>query len=217
MFKYKAEIWFYLCCFGFPFLLRILDSGYAEASTSTGVISGDLFVVAAVCPIFVKDFFVRKELLRIGKEVIREAEANWAYMQEKLERYRGIVDRLIRVMSENSNLLPRSLEIAEALSKELEDKEVFIEKERNSSKFNVFKAALAKTSGNLEAWKDASGDMARLAFECGKEGPKKRTRNDLNNLCKRLNIELTPGQLEEVRKALPAEYVDKQNRAEISP
>ena len=103
-------------------------------------------------------------------------------------------------------------ELRESMGKEI----ALIEKERKANKFSVFRAATTKLSGDLEAWKDASGDMARLAFECGKEGPKKRTRNDLNNLCKRLNIELTPGQLEEVRKTLPDEYVDRQNRAGIS-
>lgn len=201
MFKYKAEIWFYLGI-SLPILSFCLERlGYMEGITE--------MVLAKVSEFPFAILWFLPLLCKMEVEEIKTWNLHIGRLKELLIRLSGNREE---VEASSKTLYASYGE----LYKELEDEISFIEKERNSSKFNVFKAALAKTSGNLEAWKDASGDMARLAFECGKQGPKKRTRNDLNNLCKRLNIELTPGQLEEVRKALPDEYVDRQNRAGIS-
>ena len=98
---------------------------------------------------------------------------------------------------------------------ELEKKLTEVQSTRKSKR-DTSQATITRLRNDLKSWKDAIKTIVFVAMECQKEGPRKRNRTAIKNLCKRCNGTLSTVQLDALRQALPADYVDRKNRADSS-
>ena len=99
----------------------------------------------------------------------------------------------------------------EELENELAEAKLTRKNKRDTSQ-----ATITRLRNDLQSWKDAIEIIVFVAMECQKDGPRKRSRTDIKNLCKRGNSTLSGVQLDALRQALPADYVDRENRADYS-
>lgn len=78
-------------------------------------------------------------------------------------------------------------------------------------------ATIASLKKDLESWKQAVPHFVALAIACEKDGPRKRVRSNITELCENhlpSEHSLTPTQVEAFRAALPDEHVDRENKAD---
>ena len=76
-------------------------------------------------------------------------------------------------------------------------------------------ATEAKQEKVLENWKAAFKIMVPVILQCHANGPKKRTKAELQSMCSRHGGELTATQLDFLRDCLPDEHVNREGGASV--